>query len=119
MQNSFFSNTLIINILEKPNIYSNISSQILYGEKFKILSKTKKFYKIKTLYDNYIGFISKKIHIRSNFKPTHKVKKIKSKVYFGLQNKKKNLLTFGFLLIAELKLSKRKEILLCSRKING
>ena len=89
MQNSFFSNTLIINILEKPNIYSNISSQILYGEKFKILSKTKKFYKIKTLYDNYIGFISKKIHIRSNFKPTHKVRKIKSKVYFGLQNKKK------------------------------
>jgi len=79
VQNSFFSNTLIVNILEKPNIYSNISSQILYGEKFKILSKTKKFYKIKTLYDNYTGYIKISKFI-NKFRETHKVKVLKSRI---------------------------------------
>ena len=64
MQNNFFSKSIIIDVLEKPNKNSNISSQIIYGEKFKILSKNKNFYKIKNYYDNYIGFISKKIKIK-------------------------------------------------------
>ncbi len=89
MQNNFFSKSQVINILEKPKQNSNISSQIIYGEKFKILSKNKKFYKIKLLYDNYIGFISKKIRSSNKFKPTHKIKVLKSRIYLGSSNAKK------------------------------
>ncbi len=89
MESNYFSKTQIIDILEKPNRNSNISSQIIYGEKFKILSKNRKFYKIKTLYDNYIGYISKKAKINSKFIPTHKIKVLKSRIYIGLNNKKK------------------------------
>tara|TARA_Y100000590_G_C15582364_1_gene962824 strand:- start:192 stop:947 length:756 start_codon:yes stop_codon:yes gene_type:complete len=89
VQNSFFSKVQIINILEKPNTSSNVSSQIIYGEKFKVLSKNKKFYKIKNLYDNYVGFISKKIKINNKFQPTHKIKVLKSRIYLGLDNQKK------------------------------
>ena len=63
MPNKYFSKSLTINVLEKPNKNSNISSQIIYGEGFKILSKNKNFYKVKNLYDNYIGFISKKVKV--------------------------------------------------------
>ncbi len=89
MQNNYFIKTKIINLLEKPHKKSNISSQIIYGEKFKILSKNKNFYKIKSHYDNYIGFVSNKINIVHKFKPTHKIKVLKSRVYKGLENKKK------------------------------
>ena len=90
MQNNYFSKSSIINILERPNKNSKISSQIIYGEKFKILSKNKNFYKIKTLYDNYIGYIFTKVKVIKKFKPTHKIKVLKSKIYTGFENKKKN-----------------------------
>ncbi len=89
MQNNFFSKSQVINILEEPKQNSNISSQIIYGEKFKILSKNKRFYKIKLLYDNYIGFISQKIRSVNKFKPTHKIKVLKSRIYLGSNNTKK------------------------------
>ena len=81
MQNKFFCKNLILNILEKPNKNSKISSQIIYGEKFKILSKKKKYLKIKNLYDGYIGFV-KSIILHKDFKPTHKVSILKSKIYY-------------------------------------
>ena len=65
---------------EKPSHKSKISSQILYGEKFKILSKNKNWLKIKTSYDNYVGYI-KKINYTDKFKPSHKIKKIFATVY--------------------------------------
>ena len=65
---------------EKPSHKSKISSQILYGEKFKILSKNKNWLKIKTSYDNYVGYI-KKINYTDKFKPSHKIKKIFAPVY--------------------------------------
>ena len=49
MQNNFFSKSIIVDVLEKPNKNSNVSSQIIYGEKFKILSKNQNFYKVKNL----------------------------------------------------------------------
>jgi len=39
VQNSFFLKEPIVDILEEPKKNSNISSQIIYGESFKILSK--------------------------------------------------------------------------------
>ena len=56
MQNSFYCNKPYINLHESGSLKSKISSQILYGEKFKILNKKSKFLKIKTDYDNYTGW---------------------------------------------------------------
>ena len=91
MQNNFFNKSLLVDVLEKPNNNSKVSSQITYGEKFKILSENKNFYKVKNLYDNYIGYISKKIKTKKVFKPTHKIKILKSQIYFGPYEKKKRL----------------------------
>ena len=60
MKNNFYNKDLYINIYEQPSYKSKISSQILYGEKFKILSKKKNWLKIKTSFDNYTGYIKKK-----------------------------------------------------------
>ena len=80
MQNNYYSLYPCINIYEQPLNNSNISSQIIYGEKFKILKKTKNFIKIKTFYDRYTGYIKNKKFI-NKFKPTHKIKVLKAKIY--------------------------------------
>ena len=75
-----FSNSPIKNINLKPTLNSEVVSQILYGEKFKVLSIKKNWVKIKTNYDNYIGYIKKAKYYR-NFKPTNKICKTRSKIY--------------------------------------
>ena len=80
MKNNFL-NKSVANIYFKPSSNSEVVSQILYGEKFKILLKRKKYLKIKTHYDNYIGYI-KKDKFLENFKPSHKISKIKSRIFF-------------------------------------
>ena len=80
MKNNFL-NKSVANIYFKPSPNSEVVSQILYGEKFKILLKRKKYIKIKTHYDNYIGYI-KKDKFLENFKPSHKISKIKSRIFF-------------------------------------
>ena len=85
MKNNFF-NYSVANIYSKPSYNSDVSSQILYGEKFKILSKKKSWIKIKTSFDNYVGFI-KKNKFNQNFTPTHKIYKLKSKIFKKKGNK--------------------------------
>ena len=58
MKSNFFSSSKA-NIYSKPSSKSEVMSQILYGEKFKILDKKNDWVKIRTNYDNYIGFIKK------------------------------------------------------------
>ena len=70
-----------INIYENRKKKSKLSSQILYGEKFSIIKKYKDFYKIKTDYDKYVGFIKKRKFERFAFKPTHKVSSLKANVF--------------------------------------
>ena len=79
MKNNFFNHPLD-NIYSKPSSKSEITSQILYGEKFKILSRKKQWIKIKSAYDNYIGYI-KKNRFFKKFKPTNKIFKLKSRVF--------------------------------------
>ena len=79
MQNSFFCNKPYINLYESNSLKSKISSQLLYGEKFKILYKKKQFIKIKTDYDNYTGYIKLSKFI-NKFRETHKVKVLKSRI---------------------------------------
>ena len=68
---------------------SEVTSQIIYGEKFKILSKRKSWLKIKTSFDNYIGYIRDKNYTNYH-KPTHKVFSLKVNIF----NKKKNKTRF-------------------------
>tara|TARA_X000000368_G_scaffold409169_1_gene390765 strand:- start:2116 stop:2868 length:753 start_codon:yes stop_codon:yes gene_type:complete len=79
VQNSFFCNKPYINLYESSSLKSKISSQLLYGEKFKILYKKKQFIKIKTDYDNYTGYIKLSKFI-NKFRETHKVKVLKSRI---------------------------------------
>ena len=80
MKNNYYSIYPCINIYERPSINSKISSQIIYGEKFKVFKKVKNFLKIKTFYDRYHGYVKNKKFI-NKIKPTHKVKVLKTKIY--------------------------------------
>ena len=94
---SNFLNIPVSNIYTKPNIRSEVSTQILYGEKFKILKKKKGWLKIKTYFDNYFGYIRKK-KFRKNFKPQLKIFKSKSRIYIKRKKKfspSKNFLYFA------------------------
>ena len=86
MKNNFFYQKSLANIYTKPSKESEVVSQILFGEKFKILSKKKNWLKIKTDYDNYIGFI-KNEKFTEKFQPTHKVYKLKTTIYKKRKNK--------------------------------
>jgi cell wall-associated NlpC family hydrolase len=86
MKNNFFFNYRIGNIYSKPSIVSEVSSQILYGEKFSIISKSKEWIKIKTNYDKYTGYIKKK-KFTKYFVPTHKIYKLKTQIYKKINNK--------------------------------
>ena len=90
MKNNFFFNSSIGNINSEPTNNSETLSQILYGEKFKILNNGKNWVKIKTNYDNYIGYI-KKGNFNQKFKPTFKIKKIKSRIFIRKKNRFLNI----------------------------
>ena len=98
MQNSFYCKNPFINLYDRPSNNSKIGSQILYGEKFKIIKKEKKFFKIRTRYDNYTGYIKQKKY-SAKFKGTHKVSVLKSRIYKYPKNlnkfKSKNFLSFS------------------------
>ena len=85
MKNNFY-NKPIENVYSKPHTNSEISTQILYGEKFKILSKNRDWLKIRTNFDKYSGFIKKDIFITS-FKPSYKVNSTKSSIYKKVKSK--------------------------------
>ena len=98
MHNNFFCNNPYINLYNRPSSNSKIGSQILYGEKFKILKKGKKFSKIRTKYDNFTGYIKHFKHL-SKFVGTHKVSVLKSRIFKYPKNlkkfKSKKFLTFS------------------------
>jgi cell wall-associated NlpC family hydrolase len=96
VKNNFF-NKSIGNINLKPSSKSEVISQILYGEKFQVLSKKKGWIKIKTSYDNYIGYI-KQNKFLEKFRPTNKIYKSRSiifKKYNGKYQSTKKFLYFG------------------------
>ena len=88
MKNNFYNKDLYTSLYEQPSYKSKISSQILYGEKFKILSKKKNWLKIKTSFDNYIGYINKKNYSKK-FSPTHKISILKANIFKFSKNYKK------------------------------
>ena len=80
MQNNFYFTGNFSNIHKKPSKKSEVTSQIIYGEKFKILSKNKNWIKIKTLFDNYKGFIRNSKYVEK-FSPNYKVSSLKAKIF--------------------------------------
>ena len=80
MQNNFYFINNHSNIYKKPSKQSEVTSQIIYGEKFKILAKNKSWIKIKTLFDNYKGFI-KNSKYSKKFSPNYKVSSLKAKIF--------------------------------------
>ena len=104
------NNYPIIDIYEKPKIGSKLSSQMLYGEKFKIISKKKNWLKIRTNFDNYVGYIkNKKFLIKSN--PKFKIYSLKSEVFCKLKNKFKKNGEFLFFASRISKISENKKFL--------
>ena len=77
MKNNFIYNSEFSNIYERPNDNSNVSTQILFGENFSILKKSRNFYKIKIDTDNYVGFI-KKLKLFNKYQTSHKIYVLKS-----------------------------------------
>jgi cell wall-associated NlpC family hydrolase len=94
VKNNNFYKKPLSNIYKKPSEVSEVTSQILYGEKFKILSKNKNWIKIKVSFDNYIGYIKNK-NYTDNYKSTHKVFTLKSSIFNKSNNKTKYFLPFA------------------------
>ena len=80
MKNNFYFINNYSNIYKKPSELSEVTSQIIYGEKFKILAKSKSWIKIKTSFDNYKGFIKKTKFVKK-FNPRYKVSSLKAKIF--------------------------------------
>ena len=94
MQNNFYFTSSFANIYKKPSKTSEVTSQILYGEKFKILSKIKNWIKIKTLFDNYTGFIKNPKFVKK-YNTKYKVSSLKARIF-----KKPGIKTNGWLPLA-------------------
>ena len=80
MQSNFYFTGSYSNIYKKPSKLSEVTSQIICGEKFKILSKNKSWIKIKLLFDNYVGYIqNKQFTQKTNL--DYKVNSLKAKIF--------------------------------------
>jgi len=87
------NNFPLIDIYKYPKLNSELSSQMLYGEKFNIIYKKGNWLKIKTNYDNYTGYIQNKKFL-SNFEPKFKISKIKSQIFVSKNRKLRKIKKF-------------------------
>ena len=94
MKNNYFYKRPLSNIYKSPSKNSGVVSQIIYGEKFNIISKYKNWLKIKTSFDNYIGYIKNEDYI-SSFEPTHKIFVLKASIFNKAKRRTKYYLTFA------------------------
>ena len=95
MTKYFTNNSIIKNLYKRSSTKSEIVTQMIYGESFSILKKSRKWLKIKITEDGYIGFI-KNSKFPKFLKPSHKINVLKSKVFkFPNKKKKINEITFG------------------------
>ena len=80
MQNNFYFIGNFSNIYKNPSKRSEVTSQIIHGEKFKILAKNKNWIKIKTLFDSYKGFVKNSKYVKK-FSPNYKVSSLKARIF--------------------------------------
>ncbi len=94
MTKYFTNNFYVINLHKKPSVKSEIVTQMIYGESFSILKKTKQWLKIKVKEDNYKGYIKNK-KFSDFLRPTHKVNTLKAKIFESPNKIKKKEISFG------------------------
>ena len=94
MKNNYFYIKPLSNIYKEPSKVSEVTSQIIYGERFKVLSKNKNWLRIKTSFDNYIGYIRDENYTEDH-NPTHKVFSLKVNIFNKQKNKTKYFLPFA------------------------
>ena len=87
-----YSTSIIRNIYKKPSNRSEVTSQIIYGEKIRVLKIKNSWLRIRTFNDNYYGYI-KNEKLKKGLKIIFKTNKSKTRIFS--QNKKKNFLTFN------------------------
>jgi len=83
MNKIFTCNQPVINIYRKPDIKSEVISQILYGEKFYAKNKIKNFLQGYSVHDRYQGYAKFNFFTISNKKKTHKIKSKEAFLYFN------------------------------------
>jgi len=80
MNKLFSNNYSLINLRKKPFPKSEIVTQMVYGETFKVINKSKKWIKIKIKEDEYIGYTRRR-KFASYLEPTHKVSTLHANIY--------------------------------------
>jgi len=80
VKNKFFNNCSLINIYKNKSRSSDLVTQMLYGEKFKVIKKYGKWWKVKLYQDNYKGYILKKKFL-SKFSYDYKISSLKANIY--------------------------------------
>ena len=80
MNNLYSNNLPVVNLYKKPSVKSEIITQMIYGEGFKIINRSLKWLKIKIIEDKYVGYIQNKKFF-SYIKPTHKVSVIFANIF--------------------------------------
>ena len=88
MSKFYTNNYPVINLYKKTSSKSEIVTQMIYGESFKIINKFAKWLKIRIKEDGYIGYIRKK-KFNLYLKPTHKVSVLSADIYKNSNFKKK------------------------------
>ena len=82
------NNFSVLNLYKKRDLKSEVVTQILYGDNFKILEQSSSWIKIKNDLDNYKGYIKNK-KFSSNCKNTHKVFTLAANLYSQPKNSAK------------------------------
>ena len=90
------NNLSFLKVYKKKNIKSEVVTQLLYGDNFKKLNKTKSWVKIKNDSDNYVGYI-KFNKFPQNCLNTHKIFSLSANLYTkpNIKYKIKKKLSFG------------------------
>ena len=90
------SDLSFINVYNKASKKSGVVTQLLYGDTFKKIKKSRSWFKIKNDIDLYKGFIKEK-NFPSSHKYTHKVFNLYANLYSkpNLKNKIKKKLSFS------------------------
>ena len=88
MQNNYYNNYISINVYKNNSTSSGLTTQMLYGEKFKLIKKVGNWWKIILSEDRYIGFIKKK-KFKKKITYHYKVSCLKANIYNSPSSKKK------------------------------
>ena len=100
--NNYYTNQYpVVNLYKKNSAKSEIVTQMIFGESFKIINQASKWIQIQIKEDGYIGYVKNKKFI-SYLKPTHKVCVLSANIYKN-SNFKKKLESFRMFLRLKLK----------------